>query len=285
MKRLRPITTARTSAAPADRAAAALGETGSGTPGDKGDLGGGDVGRSPGGTASPGGEGRAWPLTRHPGGSRDLRTRSLSGSPRGPGFRRDDGSGPAFTATGTPPKRNGGRHCCRPPLSLVPLVLPEGETAFPREVPAEALRPRSVPQVPSQDHRWSGSGSCGFRSLPCGRSPVPWRVPSFSALRLRIPVPYRTPTKRSFFVSFRGSFRPGASGSAGPSKESGFGFGLRRRLALLPSGCPDLASFGFRPKTSAAFRGAVSGSTCPFPDGRSLPQEDHCTCFPSRSKR
>jgi hypothetical protein len=33
--------------------------TGSGTPGDKGDLGGGDVGRSPGGTASPGGDGRA----------------------------------------------------------------------------------------------------------------------------------------------------------------------------------------------------------------------------------
>ncbi|MEA3009404.1 MAG: hypothetical protein QOJ91_1096 [Sphingomonadales bacterium] len=33
------------------------GEIGSGTPGDKGDLGGGDVGRSPGATASPGGEG------------------------------------------------------------------------------------------------------------------------------------------------------------------------------------------------------------------------------------
>jgi hypothetical protein len=38
---------------------AGRGEIGSGTPGDKGDLGGGDVGRSPSGTASPGGEGRA----------------------------------------------------------------------------------------------------------------------------------------------------------------------------------------------------------------------------------
>ncbi|HEX8125449.1 MAG TPA: hypothetical protein VF548_07700 [Allosphingosinicella sp.] len=38
---------------------AGRGDIGSGTPGDKGDLGGGDVGRSPGGTASPGGDGRA----------------------------------------------------------------------------------------------------------------------------------------------------------------------------------------------------------------------------------
>ncbi|HEX8624642.1 MAG TPA: tRNA (N(6)-L-threonylcarbamoyladenosine(37)-C(2))-methylthiotransferase MtaB [Allosphingosinicella sp.] len=30
-------------------------------------------------------------MVRHPGESRDLRTRSLGGSPRGPGFRRDDG--------------------------------------------------------------------------------------------------------------------------------------------------------------------------------------------------
>lgn len=35
------------------------GAVGSGTPVDKGDLGGGDVGRSPGGTAGPGAEGRA----------------------------------------------------------------------------------------------------------------------------------------------------------------------------------------------------------------------------------
>ncbi len=33
----------------------------------------------------------AFRTPRHPGGSRDPRTRSLGGSPRGPGFRRDDG--------------------------------------------------------------------------------------------------------------------------------------------------------------------------------------------------
>ena len=71
------------------------------------------------------------------------------------------------------PKRNGGRHRCRPPLSLGPLILPEGETAFPREVPAEALRPRSVPQVPSQEYCYSGSSPCGFRALPCGRLRFP----------------------------------------------------------------------------------------------------------------
>ncbi len=71
------------------------------------------------------------------------------------------------------PKRNGGRHRCRPPLSLGPLILPEGETAFPREVPAEALRPRSVPQVPSQEYCYSGSGPCGFRAQPCGRLRFP----------------------------------------------------------------------------------------------------------------
>jgi hypothetical protein len=57
-------------------------------------------------------------------------------------------------------------------------------------------------------------------------------------------------------------------------KESGFGFGLRRRLALLPSGCPDPASFGFRPKTSAAFRWATAESVFPFPEGRALRQLD-----------
>lgn len=38
---------------------AGRGEIGSGTPGDRGDLGGGEFGRNPGGTARPGGEGRA----------------------------------------------------------------------------------------------------------------------------------------------------------------------------------------------------------------------------------
>lgn len=62
------------------------------------------------------------------------------------------------------------------PASTVPRSVGfarEGEAAFPREVPAEALRPRSVPQVPSQEYCYSGSGSCGFRALPCGRLRFP----------------------------------------------------------------------------------------------------------------
>ncbi|HEU0134008.1 MAG TPA: ATP-dependent helicase HrpB, partial [Allosphingosinicella sp.] len=40
---------------------------------------------------------RRWSqLTRHPGESRDLGTRSLGGSPRDPGLRRDDGAGPCL---------------------------------------------------------------------------------------------------------------------------------------------------------------------------------------------
>ncbi len=174
------------------------------------------------------------------------------------------------------------------PASTVPRSVGparEGETAFPREVPAEALRPRSVPQVPSQEYCYSGSGSCGFRALPCGRLRFPGGyLPSRPCgFEFRFPIGLRRSEASS--VPFRGSFRPGASGSAGPSKESGFGIGLRRRLALLPSGCPDLASFGFRPKTSAAFRGAVAESVSPFPEGRALPQEGQCTGFPSRGKR
>jgi hypothetical protein len=105
-----------------------------------------------------------------------------------------------------------------------------------------------------------------------------------SALRHRNSVPYRTPTKRTSSVSFRETFRPGASSVAGPSKESGFGIGLRRRLALLPSGCPDLTSIGFGPKTSAALRGAVAESVTPFPEGRALLQEGNWHRFSIRPR-
>jgi hypothetical protein len=186
---------------------------------------------------------------------------------------------------GTAPKRNGGRHCCRPPLSLGPFVSPESEARFPREVPAEALRPRSVPQVPSQEYCYSGSGSCGSRSLPCGRTSVPWRDPNSPPCGFEIRFPIGRPRSEASRSSFHGSFRPGASGSAGPSKESGFGIGLRRRLALLPSGCPDLASNGFRPKTSAALRGAAAGSVNPFPEISALPQVSKWQRIPIRAKR
>jgi hypothetical protein len=171
------------------------------------------------------------------------------------------------------PKRNGGRHCCRPPLSLVPLVLPEGETAFPREVPAEALRPRSVPQVPR-----SGNIAIPVR-VPAGSAPR--LAAGFGSLAGSVRLRLATSTVGSLSVvrrgephrsSFRGSFRPGASGSAGPSKESGFGLGLRRRLALLPSGCPDLASFGFRPfeRPPLSARPPL-GPSLPFPEKGRFP--------------
>ena len=156
------------------------------------------------------------------------------------------------------------------PASTVPRSVGparEGETAFPREVPAEALRPRSVPQVPSQEYCYSGSGPCGSRAQPCGRLRFPGGSLHSPSCGIEIRFPIGRPRSEASRSSFRETFRPGASGSAGPLKESGFGFGLRRRLALLPSGCPDLASTGFRPKTSAALRGAVTGSVSPFPEG------------------
>ena len=140
---------------------------------------------------------------RHPGldpGSTFFRRCRQKGRRWMPDQVRHDGAG-ASVQTGRTLGRGGSAAHLRHPS--------EGRACFPREVPAEALRPRSVPQVPSRDHCWSGSGSCGFRSLPCGRSSVPWRVPSFSAFRLRIQVPCRTPTKRSFFGVLSRNLPPG----------------------------------------------------------------------------
>jgi hypothetical protein len=199
---------------------------------------------------------------------------------RGPGLRRDDG----FFRPQTP-KRNGGRHFCRPPLSLGPFVRPEGPIYFPREVPAEALRPRSVPQVPSQEYCYSGSGSCGFRAQPCGRLRIPGGFLPSRPCGFEFRFPIGRPRSEASRSSFRGSFHPGASGSAGPSKESGFGFGLRRRLALLPSGCPGpslrLASVRRLPPLSA---GPWLAASLPFPEGRALPQEGHWHRIPIRAK-
>ena len=136
--------------------------------------------------------------TRKPGPRGDPPRLLVLGSRLSPGWR-----GLGLAGSKPAPKRNGGRHRCRPPLSLVPSVLPEGETAFPREVPAEALRPRSVPQVPRS------------RNIA-----IPVRVPAGSAPRLAagfgslagsflLPpcgfgskVPYRTPMKRTSSCPF-----------------------------------------------------------------------------------
>ncbi len=197
----------------------------------------------------------------------------------GPSRDRDDGEGavPALRQAQNEMEAGiaAGLHC---PWAVGPAR--EGEIAFPREVPAEALRPRSVPQVPCAKIIAdpvpvpAGSAPClaaGFGSLagsfllkPCG-------------LEFRFPIGLTM--KRSFVVSFRGSFSPGASGSAGPSKESGFGFGLRRCLALLPSGCPDLRflrlpSEDFRrfPRGRAWKLFSVSGRPLPA-TGRTLAPE------------
>jgi hypothetical protein len=72
------------------------------------------------------------------------------------------------------------------PASTVPRsvgLAREGETAFPREVPAEASRPRSVPQVSEPNE--SGSVPCGFRALPCGRPRFPGGIRFVSVLRHR----------------------------------------------------------------------------------------------------
>ena len=101
---------------------------------------------------------------------------------------------------------------------LAAPVGPSGSFAEPSLVRFRFLR---VPILALRPVFGSLAGS--FLPKPCG---------------FRIPVPCRTPTKQASSASFRETFGPGASGFAGPSKESGFGFGLRRRLALLPSGCP-----------------------------------------------
>ncbi len=112
--------------------------------------------------------GGAWALKQVQGdGSREGAALSGSSFPRkresSQAFEPGTGAAGAPAAAGM--TGEGRRHlrCVEPktkwrpaslPASTVPgsLVLPKGETAFPREVPAEALRPRSVPQVPSQDY-------------------------------------------------------------------------------------------------------------------------------------
>jgi hypothetical protein len=176
------------------------------------------------------------------------------------------------------PKRNGGRHCCRPPLSLGPSIWPvKARPPFPGR-----FRPR--PCGPGRSlrfrHRTSPDRS------PAGPAPGPkaghgsLAGAKISVLRLRyfgsLSDVRRSELRRS---SFRGTFGPGASGFAGPSKESGFGFGLRRRLALLPSGCPGPRFDRLRSEDFHRSPRAVAESVFPFPEGRALPQDRNCQPF------
>jgi hypothetical protein len=175
------------------------------------------------------------------------------------------------------------------PASTVPRSVSlarEGETAFPREVPAEALRPRSVPQVPSQEYCYSGSGSCGFRALPCGRLRFPGGIRPSPSCDIDIRFPIGRPLKRTSSVVLSRNLPPG-------------GFRFRRtlegkwvRLWLAPPPRASsfrlpgtFASIGFGPKTSAALRGAAAESVSPFPESRALRQASECQRFPSRAKR
>jgi hypothetical protein len=163
-----------------------------------------------------------------------------------------------------------------PPASTVPgsVISPEGEMPFPgrfRPRPCGPGRSLRFPHrnIATPDRAPAGPAPC----LAAGHGSLAGSELSAVRLQDRFPIGLRRSEASS--VSFRNIFNPGVSDIAGPLKESGFGFGFRRRLALLPSGCPDLASIGFRPRTSAALRGAVAESVIPFPEGRALPQEGH----------
>jgi hypothetical protein len=154
------------------------------------------------------------------------------------------------------------------PASTVPRsvgLAREGETAFPREVPAEALRPRSVPQVSSPDK--SGSVPCGFRAWPEGWPRFPGGIESLRLATSTFRFPIGRPLKRTSSVVLSRNLPPG-------------GFQFRRtlegkwvRLWLAPPPRASsfrlpgtFASIGIRPKTSAALRGAITGSVSPFPE-------------------
>ena len=184
-------------------------------------------------------------------------------------FRGNDGKGwnggSGLKVPGGPPKRNGGRHRCRPPLSLGPLVLPvKARPPFPgrfRPRPCGPGRSLRFLHRTSPDRSPAGPTPC----LAAGHGSLAGS--EISARRHRYSVPYRTPTKRSFLGVLSRNLPPG-------------GFRFRRtlegkwvRLWLAPP--PRASSFrlpgtftsiGIRPKTSAALRGAITGSVSPFPE-------------------
>ena len=198
---------------------------------------------------------------------------------RCPGLRRDDG-GPAWPETKWRPASL--------PASTVPGSVGPARRRN-RLSQGGSGRGLAAPVGPSGS--FAGILLFRFRFLRVPRpalrpASVPWRGPSFSALRLRIPVPYRTSGKRSLSDVLSRFHPPG-------------GFRFRRTLEgkwvrhwlappprassfRLPGPCFDqLPSEDFRrsPRGRAWERLSVSGG------GRALPQEDHCTRFPSRAKR
>ena len=151
-----------------------------------------------------------------------------------------------------PPNANGGRHCCRPPLSAV-VRSAEAFRRTGARVPAEALRPRSVPfrvpfrsrssfQVPRAIHRselrWDPF-RVAARASPDG---LPRDRHRTEIRRLLFPVPFGANSagfragavEANFAGSLSRFHRPKALVPLDGLEESGVGFGLRLCLTLLP---------------------------------------------------
>jgi hypothetical protein len=198
--------------------------------------------------------------------------------------QRSEPDGAADQSPRRPPKRNGGRHRCRPPLSLGPfrsarrpLWLSQGGSG----------RGLAAPVGPSGS--FAGILLFRFRFLRVPRparrpATVPWRDPIVSVLRLRHSVPYRTSVEANFIG--RPFAKPSARGlpvSPDPRRKVGSALACAAASRFFLPVARDLASIGIRPKTSAAFRGAATGRILRF--RRPLPAtRGHWHRRPSRGK-
>jgi hypothetical protein len=177
-------------------------------------------------------------------------------------------------------KTNEGRRCRRPSRSPVRLPRPGGRSRFPRRGFPAGVSSSGGPRFRPRRRRlgrfrWVPPGSLrsvpsGLRALPCDRPRFPrFRTsPAFRPSSLSRPAP----EKRTSQGAFRGSSPRGAGFRRtleGKWVRLLFAF-ANWRLALLPSGCPDLV---FRRLSVLAdlwlpSGGAVSWSFSPFPKGR-----------------
>lgn len=162
--------------------------------------------------------------------------------------------------------KNESRHRCRLPLPPDPNPAPVRAWACPREVPAEAFRPRSVPWVPSE-----------------ARRPLP--VPSLHVRRdiaASSHIQHGAASKRVPMLSLRGSVDPKI-----PVFRRTY---PRKWVRLAPRASSWLspvppASACFDPKVSAASAVAACSSDRSLPPGHSVTGEvTSWPRFPSRAK-
>jgi hypothetical protein len=192
-------------------------------------------------------------------------------APRAPAER----GGPDGAVIGLPASSGSARASAGPKTKWRPAFPPASTVPGQSALPVKARPPfpgrfRPRPCGPGRSLRFLRRDIATPVPVPAGSAPClaagfgSLAGPFVSALRLRTRVPYRASRKRNFFDALSRFLPPEGFRSAGPSKESGFGLGSRRCLALLPSGCPDLASFDFgscelpsisaRPCLGASFR-------------------------------